>query len=107
MKYSNQQDYTSTINAILAINPDAQVTVSTSKTEETIDWGDTAEIPQADIDAKKVELKAEWTAQTYARTRQPLYPDIGDQLDDLYKEGAFSASMTAKLKKVKDDNPKG
>ena len=61
----------------------------------------------ADIDAKKVELKAEWDAQAYARTRKPLYPDIGDQLDDLYKEGAFSASMTAKLKKVKDDNPKG
>ena len=45
-------------------------------------------------------------AQEYARTRAPLYPDIGDQLDDLYKKGAFSDEMAAKIKKVKDDNPK-
>ena len=51
-------------------------------------------------------LKAEWDAQQYARTRRPLYPDIGDQLDDLYKKGAFSDEMAAKIKKVKDDNPK-
>ena len=49
---------------------------------------------------------AEFTAQAYARARQPLYPAIGDQLDDLYHAGVFSAEMTAKLKKVKDDNPK-
>jgi hypothetical protein len=54
----------------------------------------------------KATLKAEWDAQQYARTRRPLYPDIGDQLDDLYKKGAFSDEMSAKLKKVKDDNPK-
>ena len=70
----------------------------------------TPDIPQpseTDIDAKVAEYKIEWDAQEYARTRKPLYPDIGDQLDDLYKEGVFSASMAAKLKKVKDDNPKG
>ena len=38
--------------------------------------------------------------------RQPLYPDIGDQLDDLYHKGAFSTEMANKIKKVKDDNPK-
>ena len=61
----------------------------------------------AAIDAELKKLQDEWTAQEYARTRQPLYPDIGDQLDDLYHAGAFSADMTAKLKKVKDDNTKG
>ena len=34
------------------------------------------------------------------------YPDIGDQLDDLYKKGAFSTEMTAKIKAVKDSYPK-
>ena len=48
----------------------------------------------------------EFDAQEYARTRAPLYPPIGDQLDDLYKKGAFSDEMAAKIKKVKDDNPK-
>ncbi len=61
----------------------------------------------AEIDAELKRLQAEHDAQAYARARRSLYPDIGDQLDDLYKEGAFSASMTAKIKKVKDDNPKG
>ena len=67
---------------------------------------------QADYDDEtlrekhKATLKAEWDAQQYARTRRPLYPDIGDQLDDLYKKGAFSDEMAAKIKKVKDDNPK-
>ena len=61
---------------------------------------------KADIDAEIVRLQAEYDAQAYARARQPLYPDIGDQLDDLYHAGVFSAEMIAKLKKVKDDNPK-
>ena len=56
---------------------------------------------------ENVKLEAEWDAQAYARTRHPLYPDIGDQLDDLYHKGAFSTEMAAKIKKVKDDNPKG
>ena len=51
--------------------------------------------------------QSDFDAQAYARARKPLYPDIGDQLDDLYKEGAFSSAMAAKIKKVKDDNPKG
>ena len=58
------------------------------------------------IQTKLKELQADYDAQAYARTRAPLYPEIGDQLDDLYKKGAFSADMTAKIKKVKDDNPK-
>ena len=57
--------------------------------------------------AKLAEMIKDWEASQYAYDRQTAYPDIGDQLDDLYKEGVFSASMAAKLKKVKDDNPKG
>ena len=61
----------------------------------------------AEIDAKLDELELEWTAQQYARNRAAEYPEIEDQLDDLYHAGIFSADMAAKLKKVKDDNPKG
>ena len=61
----------------------------------------------AELDAELKKLQDAYDAQEYARPRKPLYPDIGDQLDDLYHAGAFSADMTAKLKKVKDDNPKG
>tara|TARA_Y100001951_G_C11233077_1_gene235812 strand:- start:257 stop:556 length:300 start_codon:yes stop_codon:yes gene_type:complete len=61
---------------------------------------------EKEAEAKLAELEAEWDAQAYARARQPLYPEIGDQLDDLYHKGAFSDEMSAKIKKVKDDNPK-
>ena len=78
-----------TIEAILAINPEAQVTVSVpgDGSTETIDWRNTAEISRADIDAKIVELEAEWTAQEYARNRQAEYPDWGTQLNKIYDDG--------------------
>ena len=56
--------------------------------------------------AKADELKTAEDALAYQHTRSLLYPDIGDQLDDLYKKGAFSDDMAAKIKKVKDDVPK-
>ena len=43
---------------------------------------------------------------SYRSKRKEEYPDIGDQLDDLYKKGAFSDEMTAKIKAVKDKYPK-
>ena len=39
--------------------------------------------------------------------RKIEYPNIGDQLDDLYAKGAFSDDMAAKIKAVKDKYPKG
>ena len=76
--------------AILSINPDAQVTVSTPSdgSVETIEWNaGTAEISRADIDAKIVELEAEWDAQEYARNRQIDYPDWGAQFNKIYDDG--------------------
>ena len=62
---------------------------------------------QAEFDAEVKRLQAEYDAKAYQRKRQPEYPNIGDQLDDLYKAGAFSDDMTAKIKAVKDKYPKG
>ena len=76
-----------TIEAIVAINPDAQVTIHGGD-YDTIDWMEgTAEISKADIDAKIVELEAEWTANEYARQRQAEYPDWGSQLNKIYDDG--------------------
>ena len=59
------------------------------------------------LDAAEEKRKEdEWKAVQYRDTRRSQYPDIGDQLDDLYKKGAFSDEMTAKIKAVKDNNPK-
>jgi hypothetical protein len=91
-------------DAIQALRPTSNFTLSGS----VIEWLDTEQTQptEAEIDAEVIRLQAEFDAQEYARARQPLYPDIGDQLDDLYHKGAFSAEMTATIKKVKDDNPK-
>jgi len=34
------------------------------------------------------------------------YPSIGDQLDDLFKAGAFSKEMAAKIQAIKEKYPK-
>ena len=41
---------------------------------------------------------------TVRSTRKNLYGDIGDQLDEIYKD---IAAWKARIKKIKDDNPKG
>ena len=45
-------------------------------------------------------------SKAYIDNRRGEYPDIGDQLDDLFKAGAFSTEMTATLQAVKDKYPK-
>ena len=60
-------------------------------------------VPDAAEEKRKDD---EWKAVQYRYTRKSQYPDIGDQLDDLYKKGAFSDEMAAKIKAVKDNNPK-
>jgi hypothetical protein len=43
---------------------------------------------------------------SYQAERAVAYPPIGDQLDDLYHAGVFSADMSALIKAVKDKFPK-
>ena len=58
------------------------------------------------VKAKQDELEKEWLSQSYYRNRASQYPPITDQLDDLFHQGVFSAEMTAKIQKVKDEFPK-
>lgn len=55
------------------------------------------------IEAKQKEV---FNALSYANKRRKDYPTIGDQLDDLFKAGAFSKEMAKKIKSVKDKYPK-
>ena len=52
-------------------------------------------------------MNEEYASKEYQRQRKPEYPDIGDQLDDLFHRSLFSDEMTAKLQAVKDRHPKG
>ena len=90
--------------SILAINPDAQVSVNAEDYDQ-ITWHDgTAVISKADIVAKQAELKADYDAKEYQRKRKAEYPSIEDQLDDLYHNGISGWSAT--IKSTKDKYPK-
>ena len=82
------------IESILKINPNAVVTVRGSDINTcVIEWhNDTTPIPKADIEAKMVEVQAEYDANQYQRDR--VYPSIGDQLDMLW----HSIDQNPKLK---------
>ena len=48
---------------------------------------DNPSITWEQVNAKIVELEAEWTAQEYARNRQADYPGWGTQLNKIYDDG--------------------
>jgi len=90
--------------AISSLRPNSEWTLLGTE----LIWSDTEEDKPTDeeIDAEIKRMQDEYDAQAYARKRAVAYPEIGDQLDDLYHKGAFSDEMAAKIKKVKDDTPK-
>jgi hypothetical protein len=93
------------IDAITSLRP----TSSFSLTEDNVViWKDdnAAEPSTADIEAELARLQADFEAKQYQRDRKGQYPPIGDQLDALYHAGVFPDEMAAKLKAVKDANPK-
>ena len=95
---------TSIIKAIVAINPDAKVSITSGDIKQ-IQWHDTTPIAEADILAKQKELQAEYDANKYQRDRAEAYPSIEDQLDDLYHNGIDGWKAT--IKTTKDKYPKG
>ena len=91
--------------AVRKINPNAQFIIR-GNSIDGLEWTDgTTPIPVADIEAKMVEVQAEYDAKQYQRDR--VYPSIGDQLDMQYKD-LLNGTTTWKdaVAKVKSDNPK-
>ena len=70
------------IKTILKINPNAEVSLSEDDINTIVWHNGTTPIPKADIEAKMVEVQAEYDANQYQRDR--VYPSIGDQLDMLW-----------------------
>jgi hypothetical protein len=90
--------------AIHKINPNARFTINADDLDQ-ITWLDgTTPIAKADIEAKMVELQAEYDAKQYQRDRAAEYPSIQDQLDDIYHNGIDGWKAT--IKTTKDKYPK-
>ena len=94
------------INAIKSLT-DIPFNVIGDDIYENVEWlGPGTKPTKEEVLAKEAEVKTQWEYNEYQRKRRPNYPDIGDQLDDLYHSGAFSSDMAAKIKAVKDAYPK-
>ena len=90
--------------AILKINPNAEFTVTNFDINQ-INWlNGTTPIPKADIEAKVIEVQAEYDAKEYQRKRAAEYPSMADQLDDIYHNGIDAWKAT--IKTTKDKYPK-
>jgi hypothetical protein len=75
---------TDIINSILAINPNAQVSVNAEDINQITWLNGTLPIPANEILAKQQELIAEYNAKQYQRDRAKEYPSIQEQLDLQY-----------------------
>ena len=99
------------IEAILKLNPTAEVSVSGEDINSIVWNNGTTPIPKADIEAKMVELQADYDAKQYQRDR--VYPSIGDQLDMLWHSIDQNSALKSQyfdfyeaIKAVKVKNPK-
>ena len=86
----------SVIEAIKAINPDAEVSV-VDNDPDRITWD------KGDVIAKDVIL-AKVIAMQYVEKRKKEYPEIKQQLDEIYHNGIDEWKKT--IKAVKDKHPK-
>ena len=96
---------TDIIKAIQKINPVAEVSIVDNDINQITWHNGTTPIPKADIEAKMVEVQADYDAKQYQRDR--VYPSIQEQLDMQYWDNV-NGTTTWKdaVAKVKSDNPK-
>jgi len=97
------------IDAITKINPNAKVVTKGSDINTCeIEWLDgTTPISVSDIQAKMVEVQAEYDANQYQRDREIAYPSIQEQLDMQYWDNINgTTTWEDAIAKIKADNPK-
>jgi hypothetical protein len=97
--------------AIYKINPNAEFIIRANDINQITWVNETTPISKADIEAKMVEVQAEYDAKQYQRDR--VYPSIGDQLDMLWHSIDEDPTLKSKyftfyeaIKSVKVKNPK-
>ena len=91
--------------AIKKINPNAEFTYL-GEDLNSIQWlNGTTPISKTDIEAKMIEVQADYDAKQYQRDR--VYPSIGEQLDMQYWDKVNgTTTWEDAVAQVKSDNPK-
>ena len=94
------------IKAILKINPNAEVTIQGNDLDQITWHNGTTPIPKADIEAKMVEVQADYDAEEWKRNRQIEYPSIDDCIHALLDGGDTLTELQAKRTATKTKYPK-
>jgi len=93
--------------AIKKINSNAEFSVNENDINQITWHNGTTPISKADIQAKMVEVQAEYDANQYQRDRATAYPTINEQLDMQYWDNVNGTTIWEDaIAKVKADNPK-
>ena len=92
-------------NIIEAIKPKAQVSVNAEDYDQITWYADTPVISKSDIQAKQVELKADYDSKQYSRDRQAEYPSIEELVVALY-DSEDKAEIDRRRAEVKNKYPK-
>ena len=97
---------TDIIRAIQKINPNAEVSVSGNDIN-SVQWHNgTTPISKSDIEAKMVEVQAEYDAEEWKRNRQAEYPSHEDCIHALLDGGDTLTELQAKRTATKTKYPK-
>jgi len=88
--------------AILEINPNAEVSINNDNIDNIIWNNGTPKISKSDIQAKMDEIEIR---DAHIRPRRKSYPSIVNQLDYIYHHG-ITKWKTDLIKPIKDANPK-
>ena len=96
------------IEAILKINPNAEVVVIGDDINTCeIEWHKgTTPIAKADIEAKMVEVQADYDAKQYQRDRVSEYPNLQEAIHALLDGGDTLTELQAKRTAIKTKYPK-
>ena len=91
--------------AIKAINPNAEFSIMEDNLDTIEFLNGTTPISKVDIEAKMVEVQADYDAKQYQRDR--IYPSMQEQLDMQYWDNVNgTTTWNDTITKIKTDNPK-
>ena len=94
------------IKAIQKINPTAEVSVSANDINQIIWENGTTPISKIDIEAKMVEVQADYDAKQYQRDRILEYPNLQEAIHALLDGGDTLTELQAKRTAIKTKYPK-
>ena len=97
---------TTVLDAILKINPNAEVTVNGNDINQITWLNGTTPISKSDIEAKMVEVQAEYDAEKWKRNRQAEYPSHEDCIHALLDGGDTLTELQEKRQEIKAKYPK-